>query len=600
MTRETHAGVQARPDAAGLRLNTGTLVAALFAVLVAQVALAIPAVLQGLFQQDLGTSSSQLTWISDAFLVPVTMLELSFGVLGDLFGRKRLLVIGAGLLMVGEIVSTLTPTGAGSSGDHVAVLWIGQALAGMGAAALFPTTLAMIAAGTHTAQERGRAIALWAAALSTGGFLSPVLGGLMAKVRFGSDPYASWRWASIVIAALALASLVVSATLARDSSAPQGRSLDWPGQITIGVALFALLFAIIQAPTSGWGSAQVIGGFIVAAVSLALFIAVERRRPAPLLRLDLFSNRAFAVTAVVTVIGMFAFLGTAYTSSVRLSAIQGFSPLKTSIAFVLLQGMALLQVPLIARLLPRVNPRWMLTGGFGLMAIGDFWLSRLSAADLAIGPVIAPLILVGIGFAFCISSVTAVAVNTVPEGLEGMASGTTSLLRDFGFTLGPAIVGAIALSRAASNIHARVAASPTVQKALAAFYASPAHAPADQHAKAAAAVGAVRSGPLGQNAVPAAVPGPGGHLMPLNPLKHIAFHALDSAYSVGYLLCACAALAAFLLSAVALGGSRQEVEQEEFRRPPASARRPAQAEPSRRPTGARSGRPTPAARRPAG
>lgn len=553
-----------REEAAGLRLTRGTLIAAAFAVLVAEVALAIPAVLNGLFQQDLGTSSSQLTWISDAFLVPVTLLELTFGVLGDLFGRKRLLLFGAGAMVVGEVISVLTP-GVGSSTDsRVAVLWIGQAVTGIGAAALFPTTLAMIAAGTHTAQERGRAIAIWAAALSTGGFVSPVLGGLMAKVSFGSDPHASWRWAFLVVAALSLVSFIVSAALARNSSAPEGRSLDWPGQFTIAISLFALLFAIIQGPTSGWGSPEVVIGFVVAAVFLALFIAVERGRRAPLLRLDLFANRPFAVTAIVTVIGMFAFLGTAYASSVRLSSIQGFSPLKTSIAFVLLQGMTLIQVPLIARLLPRVNPRWMLTGGFALIAGGDFWLAATSAADLSIGPVILPLIVVGIGFAFCISSVTAVAVNTVPEGLEGMASGTTSLLRDFGFTLGPAVVGAVALSRAASNINGRVAASPAVQKALATFYASPAHAPAAQRASAAAAVGAVKSGPLGENAVPAQIPGPGGHPIPFNPLKHIAFHALDHAYSIGYVVCGAAAALAFVLAAVALGGhgeTREPVEE---------------------------------------
>ena len=557
---QTTAALDARGNAAGLRLTGGTLAAAALAVMVAQVALAIPAVLNGLFQQDLGTSSSQLTWISDAFLVPVTLLELSFGVLGDLFGRKRLLILGAGTMIVGEVISVLTPGAGTSTGSRVLVLWIGQAFAGIGAAALFPTSLAMIAAGTHTAQERGRAIALWAAALSTGGFVSPVLGGILAKASFGSDPNASWRWAFVAVAVLAGLSLIVSFLLAENSSAPQGRSLDLPGQFTIAISLFALLFAIIQGPTSGWGSAEVVLGFVVFVVFIVAFVVVERRHASPLLRLEVFENRAFAVTAIVTVVGMFAFLGTAYASSVRLSAIQGFSPLKTSIAFVLLQGMTVAQVPLTARLLPRVNPRWMLTGGFALMAIGDFWLSGTSAANLSVGPVILPLILVGIGFAFCISSVTAVAVNTVPDGLEGMAAGTTSLLRDFGFTLGPAIVGAVALSRAASDINARVASSPALHKALTAFYAAPAHVPAAQKATVGAAVGAVKSGPLGQNAVPAQVPGPGGHLIPFNPLKHVAFNALDHAYSTGYVVCGVAAAVAFLLAGLALGGQGEALE----------------------------------------
>ena len=156
----------AGPDLARgrVQLTRGTLAAAVLAVGVAQLALAIPAVLQGLFQRDLGTTSSQLTWISDAFLVPVTLLELTFGVLGDLFGRKRLLVGGALLLAVGELVALLTPGLGTSTGARVAVLWIGMALAGAGAAAIMPTSLAMVAAGTHTPRSRARAITLWAAA----------------------------------------------------------------------------------------------------------------------------------------------------------------------------------------------------------------------------------------------------------------------------------------------------------------------------------------------------------------------------------------------------------------------------------------------------
>jgi MFS family permease len=545
----------------GRSLTTGTLVAALLAVCVGQVALAIPAVLNGLFQTDLGTTSSQLTWISDAFLVPVTLFELTFGVLGDLFGRKRLLLFGAGMIVIGELVGALSPGASASTGTRSLVLWIGQALCGVGAAALFPSTLSMIAAGTHTARERGRAIGLWAAALSAGNVISPLAGGLIVKLKFGSDPNASWRWAFILVAVLGAVSFAVSLLFAQDSKSPEGRSLDWPGQFTIPIALFGLLFAIIQAPTAGWASAEVVVGFVVAAVFFALFIVAERRAPAPLLRLDLFANRSFAVVAFVTVTGMFAMLGTAYATSVRLASIQGFSPLKTSIAFVLLNGITVAQVPLTIRLLPRVNPRWMLATGFGLIAFGDFWLSSQTATDASLWPIVPGLALVGFGFALAISSSTAAAVNAVPDGLEGMASGATNTLRDFGFTLGPAVVGAVALGRATSNINARVAASPKLHQALQSFYASPAHAPAAQQAKVTAAVQAVKSGPLGQNGVPAAVPGPGGHPMPFNPLHTIAFHALDHAYNLGYFVCGAAAAVSFLLAAIVLGGRRTGAEE---------------------------------------
>ncbi|HET9169309.1 MAG TPA: MFS transporter [Actinospica sp.] len=545
-------------SAAHSRLSRGTLSAAAIAVCVAQVALAIPAVLNGLFQQDLGTSSAQLTWISDAFLVPVTLLELTFGVLGDLFGRKRLLIIGSLLLVVGQTISVLTPGSGTDTGTRVLVLWSGQIISGIGAAAIFPTTLAMVAAGTHTARDRSRAISIWAAALSSGGFVSPLLGGWLARYAFGSDPYATWRWGFIAVLSLAVVSTVVSIFCAKDSSAPEGRSLDWPGQITIAISLFALLYAVIQGPTSGWGSTGVIVGFVLSVVFLALFVVVERRSAAPLLILGLFSNRAFAIASIATVIGMFAYLGTAYDTSIRLSAIQGFTPLKTATAFLLLNSMALILTPVVSRVLEHFNPKWTLGIGFALIGIGDLWLAGLSASNLSIAPVIPPLAFVGIGFAFSLSAVTAVSVNTVPNRLAGMASGTTSLLRDFGFTLGPAVIGAVALSRAAAEISSKVASNQALATALATFNSSAASAPAAQKPTLEAAIGAVNSGPLGANAVPGSVKLPTGQTVPFNPLKDVAFNALDHAYSIGYIVCGACALAAALLAVVGLRGNAHE------------------------------------------
>src|SRR5205823_6229397 len=157
-----------------------------------------------------------------------------------------------------------------------------------------------------------------------------------------------------------------------------------------------------------------------------------------------------------TVLGMFAYLGTAYSTSIRLAAIQGFSPLKTSIAFVLLNCVALLLLPVTSRVLEKYNPKWPLGIGLALTAVADVWLSQISATDRAISSIVVPLLVAGIGFAFSVSAVTAVAVNTVPNHLTGMASGSTSMLRDFGFTLGPAVIGAIALSRAATEMQSKV------------------------------------------------------------------------------------------------------------------------------------------------
>ncbi|MBO0831674.1 MAG: MFS transporter [Actinobacteria bacterium] len=528
-------------------LRPRTLIAAVLAVGLAQMALAIPASLNGLFQLDLGTSSSQLTWISDVFLIPVCVLELNFGVLGDLFGRKRLLVIGALLIAVGELIGVLTPGAAVPTSTRLLVLWTGIAIAGIGAAAIFPTSLAMVAAGTHNAFERVRAVAIWAAALSIGNCTSPIVGGLAARVRFGSDPLAGWRWAFLAVLAYALFSLLVTAAGAMNSASPEGRSLDLPGQLTIAIALFAVLYSVIQGPTDGWHSRNILAGFGVGAIFLILFVVAERRSSAPLLRLDFFHNRNFATVSIVTVIGMFSFLGVAYSTSIRLSAIQGFSPLKTSIAFLCFNGMSLIQLPLTIRLLRRHTARWPLATGFLLMAAGAIWLASVPISNMSLGRVIPGFILVGMGFGLALAAISMVAVSTPPTHLAGMASGTTNMLRDFGFTLGPAVVGAVALSQAADLIRQRLATSPALQSSLNHFVKSAAQAPAAQRPEAEGAVHAVLSGPLGANAVP----------NPPNPLKPVAFDALGHSYALGFLM---SGMAALLAAVVTLIGMRARTD----------------------------------------
>lgn len=504
--------------AAGGSLNTATVVAVGFAVCLAQIGLAIPATLNGTFQTVLHpTGSSQLDWISDCTLLPIAALELTFGVLGDLFGRKRLLVGGALLLMVGELIS--------GTSSGVAQMYVGQLIAGLGSATLFPTTLAIIASGSRTHAHRARMIALWAALLSTGNFISPLLGGLTAT-------YGVWRWAFFIIVILAALDAAFSYFFAADSRSPEGRSLDIPGQLAIGLALFALLYAVIEGPTAGWGSGVIVGSFIAAAVLLVAFVVIELRVPKPLLRMDLFRNRAFALASGVTVLGMFSFLGTAYSISIRMEVIQHLSALRTAFAFVLLSGLTIFLLPLTAFMMARYQPRWILGGGFALMGIGQIWASTLPITDSSLPSLILPMGLVGVGFSFAVSSVTATVVNTVPTRLAGMAAATTSMVRDFGFAMGPALIGAIALSKAATNFNHAISGAPAL-------------APIKD-----AAVGA---GPVVVNSVPPDVP--------ISHASSLAVTALDHGYSIGFAICGVAAFVCCAVTVLMLGG-RSEQEEE--------------------------------------
>ena len=217
----------------------------------------------------------------------------------------------------------------------------------------------------------------------------------------------------------------------------------------------------------------------------------------------MFRNRAFTVSAFVTVVGMFSFVATAYSTSIRLGPVQHQSPLLAAAAFVVLNGVTLVVAPLTSRLIEHVSPRWILSGGLLLTGAGDLWASTVSITDRSLGSLVGPLLAVGLGFALTVTSISAVAVDAVPVRLAGMASGATSLLRDFGFTLGPAVISAVALSRAAGDFTTSLAAS----------------APA-AHAKAAAAAVAKAGGPLAVNSAPPTAPHAGAVPLAVDALGH--------------------------------------------------------------------------------
>ncbi|MCD9875686.1 MFS transporter [Streptomyces guryensis] len=417
--------------------HTGTIVAGCLAVCLAQIGLVLPAAINGEMQRALQTSGAELTWISDAFLVPAAILALTFGVVGDRYGRKKLVVGAALLAAVGYLVSATSATPA--------QLITGQAISGIGAAALFPASLAMITAITTTPAARARGLASWTAALSLGAFIAPLMSG-------GIVEHGPFQWAFGVTGVLAVITAGAAWLLGTESSAPEGRSLDWPGQITIAVALLALLYGIIQGPSDGWSSAPVVASFVTFAVFIAVFVVVENRSAAPMLRLSLFRIPAFAASAAMAVIGMLGFLGGAYDLSIRLGVIQHRSPFEAAIPVMIIQACTPFIWPLLVRLLHRVGPGPMLVTGFLAMAAGQLWLRALPIHETALPPMLGPLILNGVGFGLVVAAITAAAVNVVPQNLTGMAAATTSLVRDLGQTLGPAVVGAVALGMAASRL----------------------------------------------------------------------------------------------------------------------------------------------------
>ncbi|GAA2732934.1 MFS transporter [Actinocorallia aurantiaca] len=507
---------------------TATVVAACFAVLLAQVAYSLPGAINGTLQQEFQTTGAELAWITAAFAIPMVVFELTTGVIGDLFGRKRLLQAGALLTVAGSLVSNLAET--------VQVLWAGQVVAGLGAAILYPISLAMLAAVSPSPEARSKAIALWAGFLSIGAAVSPLMGGWLAAEG-------NWRASYLVVIAAAVISIIIT-QFASDSSAPEGRKLDIPGQVTLALGLIAVLFAATQGSEAGFARPEIIGAFVAGLALLAAFVVIELRTDVPLLELNIFANRSYAVVAIATVVGMFAFLGICFSMSIWLGAIQHQSALKIGVLFLFIQGPAFLLAPAVSYLIQNFSPRWVLTTGFALIAVSGVWCSTFDVHDMSWTRFIAPMLALGVGFALTVGSITAVAINTVPLRLAGMASATTNLLRDFGFALGPVLIAAFAVSRANGDL--RADAGRAIEE-------SGLEQPYTEIAGGIAQGG----GAMAINSMPV-VPGAGPDMPPVpmpESLRMLAFESLGGAYGLAFLVAGLCAAAAAALTLFGLFGS---------------------------------------------
>ncbi|QFR01563.1 MFS transporter [Streptomyces phaeolivaceus] len=432
-------------------LDRNTLIAACLAICVAQIGIPLASPIIGEIQRDLGASAAALAWIPAAFILPTAILELNFGVLGDLFGRRRLLVVGGLLITAGCLVV--------ASAGSLTQLIAGQAVAGLGAAAIFPSSLAVIVAGTPEAATRARALSYWAVSLAFGAMIAPLISGFTAE-------HTHWGWAFVPLAVFGVVTAAVSARWITDSQQPAGRGLDWPGQITVAVSLLALLYAVIEGAGDGYSEPHIVLAFVVALAAFVAFIVAERRSRAPMLRLELFRTPAFAAAAAIGLLALFGFIGTAYALSIKLESVHHLSPLRAALPFALIQAVPLLLTPLLPKLLQRVHPRTLLVGGLLSLAVGEGWMALLPGDATDLASMTGPILLLGAGFITMFSALTAVAVGAADIRHAGMASAVTSLVRETGQALGPAVVGAVALGTASGVLTDKLASSGLPAQAL--------------------------------------------------------------------------------------------------------------------------------------
>ncbi|MEU6917191.1 MFS transporter [Streptomyces olindensis] len=403
---------------------------------VTTVSVSLPAI-----QRDLHASTSQLSWVSDAFVLPMAALILTAGVVGDVHGRKK--VFQAGLLF------SAAGAAVALSAQSVQALWAGQALAGTGAAALLPTTLALISHAVPNPHERAKFVGLWAAALSLALAVGPLMAGVILQ-------HAAWHWIYMPVIPVALLTMAAAVPLVADSRAPGSRKLDWPGQITAALTITSLVYGVIEGGAQSFTEPRVVVALALAAVGAVAFVVAERRSAAPMLDLTLFRSPAFSATTLIAMISFLGLIGFFFVLSLYFGMVQRLDTLDAAYRLLMVTAVSLLAGVVVGPLMRRIPARALITTG--LLATTGALLS-LTALDAhtAFGPLAWRLVLLGLGMGLVITPMTATAVASVPHHLAGMAAAGNNAFRQVGGALGPAVLGTLLTARATDALPGHLA-----------------------------------------------------------------------------------------------------------------------------------------------
>jgi EmrB/QacA subfamily drug resistance transporter len=378
-------------------------------------------------QRDLGATISGLEWTINGYTLSFAVLLATGGRLGDIFGRRRMFLIGV-------IVFAASSATAGLAPDQTALV-LSRVVQGVGAALMMPGTLSIIT-DAFPPEERGKAMGTWAGVSALALAIGPVLGGFLTE-------HVSWRaifYINIPVAIGAVVATLFAVRESRDTSV--GRDVDYPGVAVLTTGLTALVLALVEGNSWGWGSPQIVALLAGAAVALPAFVAVENRVKAPMVQFDLLSDRNFLGAVVVALIISFAMLGVFFFLALYMQGILGYTPLEAGVRFLPSTLMIVAVAPVAGRLSDRVGPRWLIVGGLILVAASLFAFSRI-AVDSGYLDLLPGFMLLGIGIAMTMSPMTSAAMNAVPVQKAGIASGVLSMFRMVGGTLGIAITGAI-------------------------------------------------------------------------------------------------------------------------------------------------------------
>ncbi|MFB7091511.1 MFS transporter [Streptomyces sp. NPDC056296] len=405
---------------------------------VTTVAVSLPVV-----QQALGASTSDLTWVTSAYVLPVAALVLTAGVFGDVHGRKRVFNAGLGCCALGSAVAL--------SAQSITQVWIGQVLLGVAAAALLPMSLALISHAVPDPRERGKYIGLWTTSMMGALAVGPLVAGVIVE-------HAAWRWIYLLPIPLSLVTVIVSGFLLTESRSHLQRKLDWPGQATAALAIVSLVYGVIEGGATSFGDVRVVVALAAAVCFGAAFILVERSSSSPMLDLSLFRSTAFTGSALVVMISFLGLIGFFFVFSLYMGMVQHLSTWDAGLRLLVVTALPMVLGTAVGRLMRHMSARTLITGGLVIASAGLFSLVDVGA-DTSFGALAWRLALIGLGLGLAFPCVTATAISSVPHHLASMASAGNNAFRQVGGALGPAILGTLLTSKAVGALSGHLSAA---------------------------------------------------------------------------------------------------------------------------------------------
>lgn len=425
-------------DTSRRRLVLAALCLALFMAMLDNVVVgnALPSI-----SADLDAGMTGLQWVMEGYSLVYASLLLLSGTLGDRFGRRRAFLTGLALFTAGSTLCAL----AGS----LSALIAGRVLQGVGAALLTPQSLAILTAVYTDKAERARAIGVWSGVSALGLALGPAIGGPLVTTFGWSSAF--WINVPVGVAALILAVRV----LPTDAGRP-GR-LDLLGQMAGTAGVAGAVYALIEAPSCGWTSPEVLVGASLAVIGLALFVPVELRAERPMLDVRLFRDRVFAGAALGGFVVSFGMFGVLSYLGLYMQSVLGWSAAFAGVASLPSTAVIVVAAPLASRMAVRWSPRVPLTIGLVLCAMGVAILARAGVTS-TYGDFWWTLVLIGTGMGMSFSPIGIAVMNRVPATKAGMASATTNATRELGGVAGIAIMGSLITAHLAAVLPGRLEA----------------------------------------------------------------------------------------------------------------------------------------------